>query len=138
MEIGEEIRYWRGMAGLSVAGLSEKIGVPRQTLINWERGDRKPPEWACGLILSRLPEITAGELEKRAGEGDFCEDKNGELPEIGWCVIGASVTRYASMRQAICWKEPGEQLACCLFHKGSSRIFTDKNGNRADPVIAEV
>ena len=42
MRAGEAIREARLLVGLSQEGLAERIGVPRQSIARWERGEVEP------------------------------------------------------------------------------------------------
>ena len=52
-----EIRDARKAAGLTQAGMSETMGIPKRTIEDWEAGKASPPEWAKRLVLKELAEI---------------------------------------------------------------------------------
>ncbi len=49
-----KIRSAREKAGLTQKGMSKALGIPLRTIEDWDRGTRKPPEWAENLILKEL------------------------------------------------------------------------------------
>lgn len=51
------IREARKAAGLTQKQMSEKMGIPKRTIENWEGGTRKCPEWAERLIVAELKRI---------------------------------------------------------------------------------
>ena len=44
-------------AGLTQEGVTEKIGIPRRTIQDWEAGRRTPPEWVEQLVIEKLQRI---------------------------------------------------------------------------------
>ena len=54
------IKEARESAGLTQKEMSERLKIPQRTIEDWERGARKPPEWAELLIVEKLESI-AGE-----------------------------------------------------------------------------
>lgn len=53
-----KIKEARLAAGLSQAKLSKRFGIPFGTIAHWEKGDRKPPEWAEKLLIEAINRIT--------------------------------------------------------------------------------
>lgn len=51
------IKKARHKAGLSQQKMADLTGIPRRTIEDWERGVRKPPEWAERLIVQELLRI---------------------------------------------------------------------------------
>lgn len=51
------IKEARHKAGLSQQKMADLTGIPRRTIEDWERGVRKPPEWAENLIVEKLLQI---------------------------------------------------------------------------------
>jgi len=51
------IKKARHKAGLSQQKMADLTGIPRRTIEDWERGVRKPPEWAEKLIVDKLLQI---------------------------------------------------------------------------------
>ena len=44
------IKEIRALTGLSQAGFSEKYGIPKRTLQDWEQGQRSTPEYVTRLL----------------------------------------------------------------------------------------
>lgn len=61
MTLGERIKEFRHMKGLSQEGLSEKLNVSRQAITKWE-SDNGVPDVDNLIALSRLMGITLDEL----------------------------------------------------------------------------
>ena len=73
METGKRIRTARIAAGMTQAELAKKLGIPYQSIGQWERGARKPKISTIQKIadaLSCLPEYLIGESEFMTSE-DF-------------------------------------------------------------------
>ncbi len=54
----EQVKAIRASTGLTQKAFAEKTGVPLRTVLSWETGARKPPEYAI-----RLLEIAVKKLE---------------------------------------------------------------------------
>lgn len=54
MEIENKLKGLRKKHGLTQKALSEKLGIPKRTIENWEGGQRKPPQWVINLIEFKL------------------------------------------------------------------------------------
>ena len=54
------IRDARKAAGLSQAAMSEKLGIPKRTIEDWETGKHVPAEWAEKLIIEKLESMRRG------------------------------------------------------------------------------
>ena len=52
-----KIKDARISAGLSQKEMSERFGIPIDTLRNWDCGRRMPPEWAARLLLEKLEKV---------------------------------------------------------------------------------
>lgn len=50
--IKEEIIFIRKHLGLSQERFSQKLGVSRATIVNWEKGDRKPSPLALEKLIA--------------------------------------------------------------------------------------
>lgn len=48
------IKEARKVAGLSQIQMSEKLGIPRRTIEDWERGINKCPDYVERLIVEKL------------------------------------------------------------------------------------
>ena len=48
------IKEARVAAGLTQAGMSELLGIPKRSLEDWEAGRHQPPAWAERLIIEKL------------------------------------------------------------------------------------
>ncbi len=60
------IKESRTKAGLTQQKMSDKLGIPKRTIEDWEGGRRKPPAWAEKLVKK--------ELERMSEKGGY--DKN--------------------------------------------------------------
>lgn len=81
MTIGERIKEFRLKAGLTQSELAEKLGIPYQSIGQWERGLRSPKietlqkiASALGVPLSQL--LTQNEQIGTAYLEDFLSDTN--------------------------------------------------------------
>lgn len=45
-----EIKELRMLSGLSQQAFSEKYGIPKRSIENWEGGKRNPPEYVVNLL----------------------------------------------------------------------------------------
>ena len=52
-----EIRTARLNANLTQAEMSKMLGIPKRTIEEWERDNRKPPEYVERLIIAELKRI---------------------------------------------------------------------------------
>lgn len=52
----DKVKALRKSTGLTQAAFSEKYGIPKRTLENWEGGVNKPPEYVYKM-LERLVEL---------------------------------------------------------------------------------
>lgn len=53
-QLGAAIAAARAAAGLSLADVGELVGVHRQTVHRWERGDQAPDAWHWAVLCSHL------------------------------------------------------------------------------------
>ncbi len=61
MTLGQRIQFYRKQKGMSQESLGEALGVSRQAVSKWE-GDNGIPELSTLIAMSRLFEITVGQL----------------------------------------------------------------------------
>ncbi len=52
-----EIRKARLEAKLTQQEMSEKMSIPKRTIEEWERNNRKPPEYVERLVIAELQRI---------------------------------------------------------------------------------
>ena len=52
----------RNLTGLSQQGFSDKYGIPKRTIEDWERGKRKPPEYVVKLLERAVKEDFANNI----------------------------------------------------------------------------
>lgn len=45
-----EVKELRMLSGLSQQAFSEKYGIPKRSIENWEGGKRNPPEYVISLL----------------------------------------------------------------------------------------
>ena len=48
------IKTARKAAGLTQKSMSEKLGIPRRTIEDWDSGKSYPPSWVEALLLEKL------------------------------------------------------------------------------------
>ena len=71
---GERIRELRKERGIPVYVMAERLGISRNTLINWERGEKEPHAME---ILTNMAEILEVPLKKLlAGKNEFDIESN--------------------------------------------------------------
>lgn len=51
------IKEARERLGLSQQALSDRLGIPKRTIENWDAGIRKPPKWVEKLVLEKIKQI---------------------------------------------------------------------------------
>lgn len=51
------IKEARKSAGLTQQAITDKIGIPRRTLQDWEAGRRSCPEWCERLIVEKILQL---------------------------------------------------------------------------------
>lgn len=51
------IKEAREATGMTQKEMSERLKIPQRTIEDWERGARKPPEWAEALVVEKLEKI---------------------------------------------------------------------------------
>ena len=54
------IREARLKAKLTQAAMSERLGIPKRTIEEWESQNRKPPEYVERLVIAELERIARG------------------------------------------------------------------------------
>ena len=52
-----KIREARVKANLTQLEMSERLGIPKRTIEDWERDTRKPPEYVERLVIAELERI---------------------------------------------------------------------------------
>lgn len=55
-----EVKELRMLSGLSQQAFSEKYGIPKRSIENWEGGKRNPPEY----VISLLDRVVREDIEK--------------------------------------------------------------------------
>ena len=71
---GERIRELRRERGIPIYVMAERLGISRNTLINWERGEKEPHAME---ILKNMAEILEVPLKKLlAGKNEFDIESN--------------------------------------------------------------
>ena len=55
-----EVKELRMLSGLSQQAFSEKYGIPKRSIENWEGGKRNPPEY----VISLLERVVREDIEK--------------------------------------------------------------------------
>lgn len=72
MDVGDRIRILRERKGLSQKHLAYKLGMPNQSLSNYERGYREPP----ADVLKKLADFFEVSVDYLLGRESFVYDKN--------------------------------------------------------------
>lgn len=62
-----EIKELRMLSGLSQQAFSEKYGIPKRSIENWEGGKRNPPEYVISL-LERAVKEDIKKIEEERGK----------------------------------------------------------------------
>lgn len=52
-----KIKEARISADLTQSGMSERFGIPKRTIEDWEAGRRNPPDYVERLIIAELERI---------------------------------------------------------------------------------
>lgn len=81
MEIGSQIKKYRGAQGLSQDALAEKIFVTRQTVSNWETG-KSYPDIHSLLLLSSVFNVSLDQLVKEDIEAMKKEINKADVAEF--------------------------------------------------------
>ena len=68
------IKAARIYAGVSQRCAAERLGIPRRSLEDWERGARTPSSWVTKLIIQELIKIGDKEQEQTETKDD-CEEE---------------------------------------------------------------
>ena len=83
-KMGDKIYRIRKMAGLSQEEFAEKIGVTRQTVSNWELGEKLPRsdkiKKICDFMEIKYEEFIEDSDEEKLGK-KICESKKRKLEE---------------------------------------------------------
>lgn len=102
MTLGERIKRYRNMQGLSQEELAEKINVSRQAITKWEN-DNGIPDIDNLIALSKIIGITLDELVMGEKEEDALlvkkEAVNQRTKNYRWYLISALGFSFA----AVCW-----------------------------------
>ncbi len=102
MTLGERIKRYRHMQGLSQEELAEKINVSRQAITKWEN-DNGIPDIDNLIALSKIMEITLDELVMGEKEEDALlvkkEAANQRTKNYRWYLVSAIGFSVA----AVCW-----------------------------------
>lgn len=81
LEIGQNIKEIRLKNGMSQEAFAERIGVSRQTVINWEKGKSVPSVEKIGVIISQCSTSFEEIFDKECAPEnvttkDLCEEEN--------------------------------------------------------------
>lgn len=100
MEVGEQIKKYRGMLNLSQEELAEKIYVSRQSISNWETG-RNYPDIHSLLLLSSLFNVSLDQLIKGDVEIMEKEIKEDEIRKLNRTGMIYGILLVASVVSAV-------------------------------------
>lgn len=88
MDIGKQIRNYRGLKNLSQERLAEKIYVSRQTISNWET-DKTYPDIHSLLLMATLFDVTLDDLVKGDVEMMKKTIAANRMTTWAWAMIGS-------------------------------------------------
>lgn len=57
-----KIKEARKAAGLTQAGMSLELGIPKRTIEDWETEKRTPPMWVENLVIEKLQSLNKSEF----------------------------------------------------------------------------
>lgn len=131
-EMISPIKVWRTNAHLTQQQMSEKMGIPKRSIENWEGGKRACPEWAERLIIKELKEFTVAYCENKMRQYARKQknDEDGNRPEVRWGLLDDddSVTPCESMEHAICQRERfGSGSVICYIAGPDGDYFLPKD-----------
>lgn len=104
-DIGKRLAKLRRGKGLNQEELAEKLGVSRQAVSKWERGE-STPDIANLVSLSELYQVSIDYLAKGEGEGDPLSSSEVEPAEESATPNSASAEREAPANDAAQADEP--------------------------------
>lgn len=95
MDISEEVKRLRSEMGLNRRAFCDYFSIPYRTMVDWEAGKRKMPEY-----LLRLMEYKAGIEKINSGKPIISNEMMGELISGSRSIVGAtldSIVLYGSV-----------------------------------------
>lgn len=104
MTIGETIRRLRLEAGISQEGLAEKLGVSRQAVSKWEKGQSFPSTENL-LTLAEIFRVSVDELAASPmGDAEESQNTPSEKQSKAWRWIAIAALTAAALLGLLLWK----------------------------------
>lgn len=100
MEVGAQIKKYRGIMKLSQEELAEKVYVSRQSISNWETGKNYPDIHSL-LLLSSLFNVSLDQLIKGDVEIMEKEIRESEIRKLNRCSIIYGILLTATVVSAV-------------------------------------
>ncbi len=57
-DFSEQLKYYRTQLGISQNSLSEKTGIPKRNIENWEEGKNKCPDWVQNMVIEKIQRLS--------------------------------------------------------------------------------
>ncbi|MBO5353189.1 MAG: helix-turn-helix domain-containing protein [Lachnospiraceae bacterium] len=102
MTLGERVKKYRQMAGLSQEGLAEKLNVSRQAITKWE-SDSGIPDIDNLISLSKVMGISLDELVMGEKEKDSSDIKRGAITQRNKNSTLYLVSAICFLFACFCW-----------------------------------
>ena len=102
MTLGERIKNYRQMVGLSQEGLAEKINVSRQAITKWEN-DSGIPDIDNLISLSKVMGVSLDELVMGEKENDISDIKKGAINQRNSNCTLYLIAVMGFLFAAFCW-----------------------------------
>lgn len=122
-----KIKAARAKAGISQQKLSERLGIPKRTIENWESEVNSPPEWAEKLLIQAIENLSTSLIIRQRHNADF------DVKEYN-CGSGWRTTLLGAMEEA------GQQIEMTTLSKflGSVAIHRGLDEYEAERIAKEV
>ena len=82
-----KIKEARKAAGLTQAGMSLELGIPKRTIEDWETEKRTPPMWVENLVIEKLQSLNKSEFninsESVKNYAEICKSFSKDTAEWG-------------------------------------------------------
>ena len=102
MTLGERIKNYRQMVGLSQEGLAEKINVSRQAITKWEN-DSGIPDIDNLISLSKVMGVSLDELVMGEKENDISDIKKGAINQRNSNCTLYLIAVMCFLFASVCW-----------------------------------
>ena len=68
-EVLMEIKEIRGILGDNITEFSKRYNIPYPTILKWENGTRRPPEWVLSLLERVVREDSRCQVDTKIDTG---------------------------------------------------------------------